>query len=543
MGEKDRNLYKAVVSLGLAGDGDLIAIALEEADINPEDVYVRGGTVKGAKALMKMWSDAIEYKPFKERFETLQQSFQLESDPLKRMKIELKLRLLQQEWEAKINKVLAKDGTYTDDQIKEAWKKVEAMSTTEKNINLAKDQGITLGMATVMMGKVALKKFYTGNFGGVGFQAKAEKMRIPAFFIGYYTAIDAGFDEDQAIQFGANSIELRHALYGTSNRQLGAATTAGKLGHQFAQYQYNAAAKAMRIMSEAIPQMLRVAHSRGENTSRLTHLRSMFKLIIPMLDAKGKQMKNGNKQLSEVNLAHVILNKVLFSSIQMQLGTRILYGITNMADPLAQSFYHMIDFMIDLLSGDMGGDGDDDKARVSYLLNDILLLHGMGYKLVINSGINTTTDEGVLGGLYKGRVNDTEDFLDRTFNDMQQIMYDLDIYDKQPTKQQKSLGDAKYLVDDLLTGVKLMGWTPADARSKSYVQRGGKFGFSDEWPFIMKQEATLAKTYGGGRYVDTGGKGIDGILTPRGRGDWRVSYLFSPASYIPFLDKITNRKP
>ena len=541
--DADRNLYKAVVSLGLAGDGDLIAIALEEAFVDPADVYVRGGTIKSAKALGKLWADAIQYKPFKEKFDNLHQAFQLESDPIKRMEIELKLRLLQQEWEAKINKVLAKDGTYTDDEIRAAWKKVEEISTSKRAINLSKEQGLTLGMATIMMGKVALKKFYTGSFGGVGFQAKAEKMRIPAFFIGYYQAIDAGFSEDQAIQFGANSIELRHALYGTSNRQLGANTVAGKIGHQFAQYQYNAAAKAIRILSEAIPQMLRIAHSRGENVSRLSHLRSMLKLMVPKLDAKGQQMMKGDVELKEINLAHIILNKVIFSSIQMQLGTRILYGITNMADPLAQSIYHLIDFVIDALSGNMGDDNDDDKARVSYLLNDILLLHGMGYKLLINSGINTTTEDGVLGGLYKGRANDTEDFLDRTFNDMQQIMHDLDMMDKEPTKQQKSLFDTKFLIDDFLTGIKLQGWTPADAKSKSYTKRGGEFGFNDEWPFIMKQTTERAQTYGGGRYVDTGGKGIDGIFNPRGKGDWRVSYLFSPMSYIPFLDKLTNRKP
>jgi hypothetical protein len=235
------------------------------------------------------------------------------------------------------------------------------MSTTDRKINLAKEQGLTLGMITLMMGKVAVKKFYTGSFGGVGFQAKAEKMRIPAFFIGYYTAIEAGFDEDQAIQFGANSIELRHALYGPSNRQLGATTKAGKLSHQFAQYQYNAAAKAIRVISEAIPQMLRIAHSRGENTSRLSHLWSMLKRLSPMLDAKGEQMKNGNKNLREVNLAHVILNKVILSSIQMQLGTRVIYGLTNMADPIAQSIYHIIDFIIEVFQGDWGDDDDDDK--------------------------------------------------------------------------------------------------------------------------------------------------------------------------------------
>ena len=533
MDPDDAKLYKTLVSLGLTEDNSLLAIALEAANIKPEDMLIQDAKPAAIKWLMQTWQDAVGYKEVSEKFQDMKEQILKTADPKKKMELTMKLDAEKKIWQAKIEGLLNSKNPTEAERV-EAWKKVEKLAQEGKltKLNIAQEQGIDLGMATRMAGSVAWKSFYTSNL-GVGFQAKAEKLRIPAFFIGYTTALDMGFSDDEAIQFGINAIELRHAFYGAASKQFGANTEMGTVLFQYAQYQYNAVSKMFRIMHEAIPQMLRFAHNRPEEVSRIKHLGNMFKLVQTSVDAQGKAIKRGEVTLKEINLLHGIMMKAMWTGVMMQLGTRIFYGITNFQDPVGQTLYRTIDYIITLMQNGFDPGDDDDRERLAWAIQDGALVTGLLYKYQLQAlDAVTRMEEDGFGKTFadtfvRGRAEDTFNFLWRTGNTAQQIAYELGLKDQKLHKKDKTYFDTPWLTDQFFTGIKIMGWSPADNEPGSYEKRGF-FG-------TRTQNAFTA-----GRYVETGGKGISGF--GEGRSRTRFAYLFDPQSYIPFLDRMITGK-
>lgn len=528
MDESDAHLYKTLVGLGLTEDNNILAIALEAANIKPEDMLINDATTDAIKWLAKLFRDATKYDSTYKALAAKEKQYMLEPDATKQLQIKEEIEEIKLKWQAKMHNLLKKgeeDGPLTNEREKELWKQLDEAAKSGKKINLAEEQGFTQAMALKLFAKVAWKSFYTSNF-GMGFQAKAERMRIPAFFIGYTTAIHMGFLPDEAIQLGVNSVELRHAFYGSANKQFGANTKLGTVSFQYAQYQYNAISKAVRIMREAVPQMLRFAHNRPETTSRLKHMANMLKLIQVSTDAKGKALKRGQVTLKEINLLHVIMMKVLWTAVMMQVGRRIFYGVTNFQDPVGQAVYNLIDFVIDLFQEGFDPDDEDDKENLAWAIQDITLPLGMLYKMSIQATL-TAPEKGYAETFVRGRVEDTFDFVWRASNTIDDIAYQLGYSDTEPDENMKTYVDMPWLVDDFVTGIKLVGWTSADNEPGTYMQYG----------FFGERER---KRFTQGRYVETEGRGISGF----GQGDSniRAYYLADPLTYIPFLDRLVTGK-
>lgn len=533
MDPDDAKLYKVLVSLGLTEDNSLLAIALEAANIKPEDMLIQDAKPEAIRWLTQVWQDAVGYKEVAEKFKKAKEEILKTADPKKKNKLTMELQAEKAIWQAKVEGILNSKNP-TDAERKAAWLKVEELAQKGKlaKLNVAQEQGIDLAMATRLVGNVTWKSFYTSNL-GVGFQAKAERLRIPAFFIGYLTAIDMGYTEEEAVQFGVNSIELRHAFYGSASKQFGANTEMGTLLFQYAQYQYNALSKAIRVMHEAIPQMLRFAHNRPEEVSRIKHLGNMFRLIQTSVDAKGNALKRGEVTLKEINLAHGIMMKVLYTGIMMQLGTRIFYGITNFQDPVGQAVYKMIDYIITLLQSGFDPGDDDDRERLAQAIQDGAMVTGLLYKYSLQTlDAVTRSEEDGLGKtmadtFIRGRAEDSFNFVWRTSNTAHQIAYELGAIDEPLERKEKTYFDTPWLTDQLFTGIKIMGWTPADNEPGSYEKRGF-FG------------TRTMDAYTSGRYVETEGQGISGF--GEGGSKTRFAYLFDPQSYIPFLDRMVTGK-
>jgi len=294
------------------------------------------------------------------------------------------------------------------------------------------------------------------------------------------------------------------------------------------------------MLREMIPQMIRIAHSRPEEVSRLKHLRQSLKLVHTMTDARGKALKRGETTLKEINLMHIVLNKMIWTSIMMQLGTRIFYGITNFQDPVGQVVYRTMDFVLDaLLGADAGGDDDDDADKISWLLQDAALPLGMLYKMGIQMMTSVPT-KGFGDTYFRGRIDDTADFLWRTTNTVDLALNQLGVTDIDIDPDDKSYFDVPWLIDDFLTGIKLMGWTPADNKSAEYLRRGFYYGIDKNLKPYFTVENRWKKSFGGGRYVETEHRGISGLGD--GGSKIRALYLFDPLSYIPFLDRLTTGK-
>jgi hypothetical protein len=535
MDPDDAKLYKTLVSLGLTEDNSMLAIALEAANIKPEDMLVQDAKPAALKWLFNLWQDAVGYKAAEAEIRALKEKQLKTADYEMKLWYGAQIQKAQRVWQAKIEGILAKEGPLTEEQKNEAWRKVGELEKAGKitKLNIAAEQGISLATATRMVGSVAWKSFYTSNL-GVGFQAKAERLRIPAFFIGYTTALDMGFDEAEAIQFGINAIELRHAFYGSANKQFGANTELGGVLFQYAQYQYNALAKAVRVMNEAVPQFLRHSFTRPEHVSRIKHLSRMFSLVQTSLDEKGNALKRGEVTLKEINLLHGIMLKVLITGGMMQLGSRVFYGITNFQDPVGQAIYKTFDYIVTLLQSGFDPGDDDDKERFTWALQDAALITGLLYKYELqalaqlpelaqgDNVMKTFADT-----YYKGRAEDTFNFLWRTGNTMQQVAYELGVKDTKLDRKERTYFDVPWLTDQLFTGIKIMGWSPANNEKGSY-EKTGFFGTRSVDAFTA------------GRYVETEGQGISGF--GQGNSRTRFSYLFDPQSYIPFLDRLTTGK-
>lgn len=533
MDPDDAKLYKTLVSLGLTEDNSVLAIALEAANIKPEDMLVHDAKPQAIKWLVQLWQDAAGYKETQAKVQELRKEQLKTADPNRQNALQAEILAEQKLWQAKVEGILSTKNP-TEEEKKAAMKKVEELWAAGKQakLNIAEEQGVDLNMATRLVGSVLWKSFYTSNL-GVGFQAKAEKLRIPAFFIGYTTAIDMGFTEDEAIQFGINSIEMRHAFYGTANKQFGANTQMGTVLFQYAQYQYNSLSKAIRIMHEAIPQMLRFAHNRPEEVSRINHLGNMFKLVQTSVDAKGNALKRGEVTLKEINLLHSIGMKVLWTGIMMQLGTRIFYGITNFQDPVGQAIYKTLDYIITLIQSGFDPGDDDDRERMIWAIQDASMVTGLLYKYQLQAlQAMTDIDEKGFGKsmadtFYRGRAEDTANFLWRATNTMHQVAWELGVVDTKLSKKERTYFDMPWLFDDFATGIKIVGWSPADNRPGSYQKRGF-FG------------TRTMDAYTAGRYVETHGKGISGFGESGSR--TRFTYLFDPQSYVPFLDRMITGK-
>lgn len=547
MNAKEKEWYNIMVSLGLGRNKDLVAISLQAGNIDPIDILAQEGKLDAVRYLAKGIIEGGQYEKYLKRLDQLRtELIQSDFDP----KIELEIMKEETLWRAKVNGLIEqklyknKFGIKKKKGDKLITRTAQHALTSEERIQIFKDlsptgkkqkdkksfveeANLTRTQALKQAAKLVKNSILRGDF-GLGLQARAESQRRPGFYIGYKTAKDMGFTNDQALIMGVNSIEHRHAFYSNTYKQFGANTKLGALMFQFSQYGWNNFEKNYRIWKEGIPQFYRhwaTARIAGANPFK-AFWETVMKRTTPMVDAMGKQMRSVHgKNMAEVNMAHMMSMRIITGSMLMQAGTRIFGGITNWQDPMIQMTYKIFDYASDLLKGDVD---DDEMTEILYLLNDVLFFVGVPYKLALQM-LNKDRGEDMIDHQIRGRIHDQVDFALRVNNEIAILNNE---YLRGNKEYNRNLESWEWWFDDFFAGVKFFGYTKPDVSGQPYPRWGFYPGFSDEFPFVMRKEFRMIQPLNNMRYIDTNKQGEQGLERL-----WKHAILEPHLTFLPFLDK------
>lgn len=531
MTKEQREWYTIMVSLGLASNKDLVAISLQAGNIDPISVLSQQGAWDSIRYLAKGIIEGAPYQAYLKRMDELRTEL-IKSD----FDDDIYMKILEEEklWRAKVNGLVKKKlKNLTQGERDTAIKAQQALEKSGKKEKRSFAQEVNLTQIQALKLAAGLVKNSTlRGWIGLGLQAKAEVLRRPGFYIGYQTAISLGFNKEQAIQMGINSIEARHAFYSAGYKQFGANTKAGALMQQFSQYSWNQFVIQFRMWREAVPQTME--HWTRSKMSGRNLFQAFWDTVLrrttPMLDAYGKQVINRQgKEVGELNIAHYLMMRYALGFMLMQAGTRAFYGMTNWQDPMVQLFYKLGDMLTDIPKGDFD---PEELGSMLWFLSDTLFFLGVPYKLAAQF-IMRDPNQDVRETVQRGRVEDQIDFAYRVNNEIAVLR---NPYLRLHKDYKRNLEQVDYWFDDVLAGVKFFGYSAPDKSGQPYMRWGFYPGLSDEWPFIEiekgKRMITPPNTL---RYYDTNKQGIGG----KGKEFQRFFELgLSPLTWIPYGDKL-----
>lgn len=531
MTKEQKEWYTTMVSLGLANNKDLVAISLQAGNIDSVDVLSQQGAWDAIRYLAKGIIEGAPYQAYLKRMDELRTELIISDFDDK-----VYLKILEEEelWKAKVDGLVKKkikklnqaerDTAISAIQAKER-KGLPIKRSFAQEVNLTQIQA--LKQAAQLVQRSMLRGWL-----GLGLQAKAEVLRRPGFYIGYQTAISLGFNKEQAIQMGINSIEARHAFYSSGYKQFGANTKLGALMQQFSQYSWNQFVIQFRLWREAVPQTMMhwtQARMSGQNPFQ-AFWTTVMKRTTPMLDAYGKQVINRqNKEVGELNIAHYLMMRYGLGFMLMQAGTRAFYGMTNWQDPMVQLFYKLGDMLTDIPKGDFE---PEELGSLLWFLSDTLFFLGVPYKLAMQFTMRDPNQD-VREVVQRGRVEDQIDFIYRVNNEIAVLR---NPYLRLHKEYKRNLEQVDYWFDDVLAGVKFFGYSAPDKSGQPYMRWGFYPGLSDEWPFVeFNKEVRMITPPNTMRYYDTNKQGIGG----KGKEFQRFFELgLSPWTYIPYGDKL-----
>lgn len=508
--DDQRRFYDIVTSLGLTTESNLLSISLESANINAEDMVSGKKFVEILKWAADVWKDSSGYTDYVDELNRLTEQYYTESNQIKQVEIQRKIIALKNAWAVKAHMDISEADfkQLNDEELAELAAKIR-LGEVDK-ANYAEESGLNKGALLSLLGRLITKKMYTSKYGGVGLQATAERLRLPAFFIGYNTALQNGYSHKEAITYGINSIELRHAFYGAPYKQYGANTKTGRFLMQFSQYAFNAFTRLYRNMALAIPQILENMPS-GDRTA-LRKLQFLFKRNIEHWDNEQKKWEKKTAYgMQETNIIAAQLKRTIIGFTLMQAGTRLFYGITNFQDPMIQLAYGILEL------GAKGAKGEDDlDDDIAWLITDMLFFVGVPYKLITQM---VSSEDGAAGIAYKGRVAQQDQFLKRMANTWEEAM---NVYEDDYMEGKKTIADPFYLVDELALGIKLTGWTGADENRAFYEREG--FLLPDQFMELPPSN----------RPIETLGEGVDAQR--------RFIEAFNWKTWIPLLDILMEKR-
>ena len=423
----EREWYNFVTSLGLLDKNTFTSVVLGSANLDPID------TLKGDNywdKLRYLYRAAKLGKNLVKELTALnvaRQAVLTNTDPNKA-------------WEVQLNWIDATNALN---------KKIRSKSVKKAPggpARLTADIGDRMSIPEAIKAAIHLTgtSFFRGPM-GIGLQAKAERERFHAFYIGYHTAIENGHESPEAVLFGLNSVKMRHAYYSPEYKSFGANTKLGGSLYQFAQYQNNSWLSTFKLMRDGWEQV-------GEAMSHEKELwrkgRVLLSRTIAERDAAGnkiRQKADKEKFIQSTNQLRVVGCRLFLTTLLASIGTKAFWGLPNMLDPLGQTLYRLLEL---ISSAGMGGDQDEDET-IRRLMTDMMFPLGTVYK-TLGTLAMIQEDETVPELLTRGRFNYQADVIRRSINTLKSW--------EEIDKNDKTLSDLSFWLDSV-TGIKLYGFS------------------------------------------------------------------------------------
>ena len=364
--------------------------------------------------------------------------------------------------------------------------------------------------------KTIYKKFYTGLL-GMGAQARAEKLRRPAYYMGYYTALYNGYSEKEAIQYGVNQIGYKHAFYGKGDKQFAANTKAGNYLMQFAQYTWNAWTHWLRLVKEARLQLIKYAPQSSGARRFLDWAKFLSNREIKEAEKTFIEFRDGKRTAvtyRDINIVHMLLNRMALGSIMMQMAAVLMQGrgIANWQDPMIQALYGITESLIKLVDNPDDWDG---KEEAKWLIIDGVFFLGAPFKMAMQAPL-TEGEDWWRSWLVRGRVQRQEELLKRAINSI--FGGDDKRYD---SREYPDLFSPEWLIDKTILGMPLLGNIRIGNKKDSFKAKGL---FGDEYTVDLPPANRPMK----------GRRGSRKLMTAKDR----LRLLKDPRTYIPFSDFI-----
>lgn len=500
MTEDQRNFYNIFVSLGLINTRDLKSISLEAANLDAIAMLSENGFLQSIRTLALALYHGGEYRKHIDRIAKYRQ-LSIMSTGLESIQYSRKVLQEQAKWKAYLNNLISKKEYKSDDPAMTSKAEKALAQRSTKTIRTSnKSNSMTDLEVPGLAAKFIWKSFFTGPL-GIGLQSIGEFLRRPAFFSGYYQALDLGYTHDQAVQFGINNIEMRHAFYGKANRVMGANRRLGKLSKLYVQYTMNNMLKTFINFKRAIIQFISQKNTEviDNNKNRAKAIVvSVFRKSIDLVDAQGQAVKNAqNITLGEVNIARRLMLQTTLAMMIAQMGNTVFYGLQNMVPPVYQFLYDSIRLALETMGFGPDDDEDEDsettKNELLWVLQETLFWLGVPFKIAIQEASKNPDDQGTING----RLKDAMEVLDRTYNTFSYAFGDSEIKIELEENKAKQLKDVSFVIDKMLFGIKLTGWQPANDLYGEYT--GERWVWQDpfsedaKFPYIAGREEGLIR--------------------------------------------------
>lgn len=569
MNQSQRQWYDLFVSMGLATNRDLVAISLEAGNISTVDVLSDMGFVGGLSYLVNAWWTGTDMTVYNRNMTKLKEEYILAPSEVDRLYLRKQMEKEYSAWKAQVEKRIkdyVKETTptdadiaaqkklnpkLTDEQAKENARREKVAQIAEKRsldmeeeiergeykeiTNLAHEEMMNRITTSKIAGKFLFKNLITG-YVGLGLQALAEVQRRPAFYIGWRTAKNLGYTDEEAIQYGIASVEYRHAFYGPGYKQFDANTKFGSFLHQYVQYNWNSFVKWIMNIRSARPQIERELERVADKNffKKVWHL--MFKRTYELPDAEGKMKlsrdsNTPHETLAEVNVFHRLLSKFMLNMMVNQASARLFYGLSNHTDPMIQLFYKVMDVFTDKIHPN--GDDDDDNDIWFDLLLDSFFFLGPPYKLAAEY-FAKSDDESLTDVYLKGRIEDELVVLEKMRNEID--IMNGDLHPKTAKKTGQEGIELDWFVDSFLLGFSLLGTAYPDSPREVRTKWGYVPSFDLTPPFMhLEREARQVRYKNKMRYIDTGRRGVN-------FSDRFIHRMILEAhkTFIPYLDKFSS---
>ena len=113
MDPADAQLYKTAVGLGLTENNGILAIALEAANLEPEDLLIEQAGPDVVRWLGLLFRDATKYNNTYKKLKILTEEYYV-ADPKRQLEIKAGVNVLKLKWAARMHDILSKDEVAND---------------------------------------------------------------------------------------------------------------------------------------------------------------------------------------------------------------------------------------------------------------------------------------------------------------------------------------------------------------------------------------------------------------------------------------------
>jgi len=519
LSSSEREWRNLLAGMGFLNKENRSALALSAGNLEISRSLEKEGFFKELARLFVAAKAGIPYMKYLKELSKLQKESMLNTDSTKDDDIRIRTFKLMKEFENKTEEALKNKGAFS---------------------RMAQKERSTPFNALKLAATLSRDRFLASRY-GLGLQGVAERERMPAFYIGYFTAKDQGHDEAEAIWLGLNAVKLRHAYYGKPFRMTASHTKLGKVLTQYTQYQNNSFLTGMQLWKEGIAQLqehwINAGLSKGHPFYKLMKRSEIvwkrtFKLVDANLQTISQQ-RDPQKQLEETNVMRLVMLKTLISMMIFNAGVRIFNGIQNMTDPfMGQWMYRLVNVIASSFYT-APDDDDDEELKQSFeqWLRDTLFQIGVTPKLLSGLIINSDQED-IPTLIMRGRPDSQLQILYKTWNTIIGLLNNT--LEADIEKPHLNLSDWSEMLDKMVLGINITGYSPPGGGGGSYPQQGLFLDVDiEDFPSLvtLEERERIVKAQRR-RWVQTYGEGIAPADRP--------SYVISPKTWVPFLDMMSD---